>query len=674
MTTRVCVDVGGTFTDVFAYDPKSGQTVSFKTPSTPDDPARAIGDGLRRLKAEHGIAELEELRHGTTVATNALIQRKGGRVAFVTTKGFKDLLEIGRQTRPLIYDLQADHPEPIAGREMRFEIAERISAEGQVLTELDDEEIASLIDEVLAAEPEGVAIGLLFSFMNPQHENRIAEAFKRRAPDLYVTTSASVQPEFREFERFSATALNTYLQPVVSQYIQQLNHLVAQFSEGAELLINQSSGAVMSAEVACRFPIRTALSGPAAGVVGAVNAAKNSDEHNIITLDMGGTSTDVCMISGTRIPLTYDRMIAGFPVRMPSVDVNAVGAGGGSIVDVGRDGLLHVGPQSAGAMPGPACYGHGGTLPTISDANLVLGRLPCVIAGGGLTLDFEAARRSFDDVSAKLNMSVEQVAMGALKTVVSNMANAIRAVSIERGHDPRSSTIVPYGGAGGLHAVEVADVLGIRRVLVPPKPGILCAKGLYVSAQSEVFVATQRTRLSHDLDDLLATLEGLNSQAKAWLGRSEGVLETIFDTRFVGQNYELPVRIESIGTKDQVRDFVRDTFLKEHEFAYGHADRRAAIEVVNIRVIASIPSQGEPVTLDYHPKANHEAPKTQPAWFNADGPVEAQLIPRDSMTTGHGFEGPAIIQHADSTTVVLPGWSGTLDAAQNILLEKTNAA
>lgn len=371
---QVGVDVGGTFTDVFAYETGTQRLVSHKVPSTPHDPSVAIANALELLKARFqvDVGAIEQFCHGTTVATNALIQRKGGRIALVTTAGFRDLLTIGRQVRLLIYDLQADYPEPLIPAGDRVEVRERIGAKGQVLTELTSEEIERVAGEVAALRPDGVAICLLFAFLNPDHEQRLRRALETQLPGIDLSTSDEVQPVFREFERFSTTVLNTYLQPVMSRYIHVVDGIISGHAPAADIGINQSSGGLMTVGSAARFPVRTALSGPAAGVVGAIEAAGRSGIDAIITLDVGGTSTDVCLARDAAVPLSFARHVAGFPIRLPSVDVNAVGAGGGSLIDVGPDDLMRVGPLSAGA----ACYGKGCTLPTVTDANLVLGRLP----------------------------------------------------------------------------------------------------------------------------------------------------------------------------------------------------------------------------------------------------------------------------------------------------------
>ncbi|MBM3569062.1 MAG: hydantoinase/oxoprolinase family protein, partial [Alphaproteobacteria bacterium] len=405
MGWMIGVDVGGTFTDFFAFDAASGAVRLHKTPSTPRNPAEAVVEGLREMARRHGIqlGQLARLSHGTTVGTNALIQRKGGRVALVITEGFRDLIEIGRQIRPKVFDFQADYPTPLVPRELRFEATERVSAKGEAVKPLTAEALRALTQAMVAAKPDACAVCLLFSFVNPEHERMIRDALARALPDMYLSISSEVQPEFREYERLSTTVLNAFLQPVMERYLADLAVGVKAVAPGVTLGINQSSGGLMSVERARRFPIRSALSGPAAGVVGAIHMAKLSGLPDVISLDMGGTSADVSLIRGHAAATAFDKWIEGYPARLPALDINAVGAGGGSIAWFERDGLLKVGPQSAGAQPGPACYGRGGKDATVTDANLVLGRLsPKGLLGGEMKMDLGLARAAIEPLAKRL--------------------------------------------------------------------------------------------------------------------------------------------------------------------------------------------------------------------------------------------------------------------------------
>ncbi|MFZ9635658.1 MAG: hydantoinase/oxoprolinase family protein, partial [Alphaproteobacteria bacterium] len=517
---------------------------------------RAILAGRAELSSRHGvdISAMTRLSHGTTIATNALIQRRGGRVALVVTEGFRDLVEIGRQIRPRVFDLQADYPAPLVPRELRLEAPERVTADGTALRALEPGALARLVEQVGAARPDACAVCLLFSFVNPAHERQLRDALAAAFPGLYLSISSEVQPEFREYERLSTTVLNAYLQPVLDRYLGDLAQGVAATAPQAALGINQSSGGLMSVERARRFPIRTALSGPAAGAVGAIHMARLSGIPDVIGLDMGGTSADVCLVRGYEAGTTFDKWIEGYPARLPAVDINAVGAGGGSIGWFDRDGLLKVGPQSAGAVPGPACYGRGGKEATVSDANLVLGRLsPRGLLGGGMALDAGLAREAIRPLAERLGFTIERTAHGMLGIVVANMVRAIRAVSVERGHDPRGFVLLPFGGAGPLHATDVARSLGIRRCLVPFAPGILCAQGLIVSNLRETFVRTAVTPVQPArMADVGARVGELLAEARAWFAA------------------------EKVAEEDRSYDVVLDARAGRHDAAGGSG--RAGVE------------------------------------------------------------------------------------------------
>ena len=670
------VDVGGTFTDLFAFAPAEGRIVVHKVPSTPADPSRAIVAGLEGLRDRHGVdlSAMERFAHGTTVATNALIQRKGGRLALVTTKGFRDLLEIGRQIRPRVYDIQTDYPPPLVPRERRLEAAERVGSRGEVLLELTEAEVERVAAAVAALDVDGVAICLLFSFLNPAHERRLADAIRRLRPELLVSTSSEVQPVFREYERMSTTVLNAYLQPQVTRYMERLGGAIAELSPTAAIGINQSSGGLMSIGRASRFPVRTALSGPAAGVVGAAYVAGLSGHPDVITFDMGGTSTDVCLVRGGSAEMTFGRDVAGFPVRLPAIDIHTIGAGGGSIARFGADGLLKVGPESAGADPGPACYGKGGREATVSDANVVLGRLPTELLGGEMRLDKQSAIAAIEPIAVRLGMGLEAAALGIVRIVNANMMRAIRAVSVERGHDPRPFVLMPFGGAGALHAVELAEEMGMRAILVPPSPGILCAQGLVVADLKESFVATCRTPLAGDLAGVGRELQRLAGMARDWW-RSERIdagsaaSQLVVDMRYIGQNYELGVAVpHGDGLVLPARDVLARLFHAVHETSYGHHDAGAPIEIVNIRVtaIGRLPDIGAPTFAAGTPAAR---PKDRrPVWFSASGPVETAIWWRPDLAPGTRLAGPAIVEQLDATTPIPPGYSGRIDAGLNLVI------
>jgi N-methylhydantoinase A len=683
MSVIVGVDVGGTFTDFYLRDAVSGRIDVYKTSSTPANPADAILAGLEAIIAAGYAARdsIQRISHGTTVATNALLQRTGAPVALVVTEGFRDLLEIGRQTRPHLYSLQIDAPEPLISRERRFEAPERIGADGRALRTLDETAIADLVQRVRDSGCEAVAVCLLFSFMNPEHERRLRDALEAAGCD-FVSISSDVQPEFREFERMSTTVLNAYLQPLMAGYLSSLERAKGKSARNATLRINQSSGGLMSASQAAKFPIRTALSGPAAGAVGAAYVARTANRNNVITLDMGGTSADVCLIRDMKFSISYEGSVGGFPIRLPMADVNAVGAGGGSIAWLDRDGLMKVGPRSAGARPGPACYGTGGDLPTVTDANLLLGRLsPAGLLEGELPLRADRAEAVFRELAERIDKSVIATAQGCIDIVVSNMVRAIRTISVEKGHDPAYFSLLAFGGGGPLHARAVAASLGIREIIVPLHPGILCAQGLLAADISESFVTTRRLRITPlAYPGIAEALHSLIERAQEWYsaehapaeGRS---IDATLDMRYVGQNYELSISIDyaafTSSPAEAAIESLQKAFAAVHQTQYGTTDPLAAIEVVNDRVTARV----KHTDLHSHVRATSAAvsapaPRSYRAVYFADAdPVHCPVYSRRDLRPGMTLQGPSIIDQLDTTTVLFPGDRLTVDGADNLLIE-----
>ena len=683
MNWFVGVDVGGTFTDFFAFNETSTAISLHKRPSTPENPATAILAGLDDLARDRGVSptDISRFAHGTTVATNALIQRRGANIALITTKGFRDLLEIGRQIRPKMYNLKADEPPPLVPREHRFEVSERIGADGQIVVDLTDKEIKDVIERIRASGAEACAIGFLFAFLNADHEDRIAAAIKAALPGVHLSLSSGVQPEFREYERLSTTVLNAYLQPAVTRYMESLKAGLIERAPVAAIGINQSSGGLMSVERAGEYPIRTALSGPAAGVIGAVHIAQLAGYDDVITLDMGGTSADVALIQGGKAGISFDQRVADYPVRLPMVDVNTIGAGGGSIAWFDRDGLLKVGPASAGAEPGPACYGLGGTEPTISDANLVLGRLsPRGLLDGKLALNAALSENAFSAISEELGFSVERTAHGVIGIVVANMVRAIRAISVERGHDPRAFALMALGGAGPLHAVDVARILGISAVIIPPAPGILCAQGLVVSDLKEDFVASERIQVDDEnLDTISNHVSILIERAQAWfedekISSDQRWLELNFDMRYVGQNFELAVPVGETNTASReefsiVAEKLMDAFYAAHEQAYGYFNPHDPAEAVNLRLTAWGRLKRPEIEPGNLSKEAAAASGTRSVYYSANGAVEAQVYNRDTLVPGHKIEGPAVVEQLDTTVLIYPGDTARVDEALNLIIE-----
>jgi len=672
MPWTIGVDVGGTFTDFHVYDDDSGVLHLHKTPSTPDNPATAVLSGLKELAGtlKLDLSTVSRLSHGTTVATNAMIQRRGGKVALLVTEGFRDLLEIGRQIRPHMFSFQQDHPAPLVPRERRLEVTERILHDGTVHVALEDAAVDRAVAEVQNSDADCLAICLIFGFINPDHEQRLRNAIQAVLPDLKISISSDVQPEFREYERLSTTVLNAYLQPVVAGYLSEFEDRLGELMPNAILGINQSAGGLMTPARARQLPIRTALSGPAAGVVGAIDSARSAGLTEVITLDMGGTSADVCLIRDCEADVAYDRWIEGFPVRLASVDVNAVGAGGGSIAWFERDGLMKVGPQSAGAHPGPACYGRGGTEATVSDANLVLGRLsPEGLLGGGMALDKQAARTALEPAAKRLDMTIERTAHGLLGIVVANMVRAIRAISVERGHDPREFVLLPFGGAGPLHAADVARALGISTMLVPTAPGILCARGLVVSDLRESFVLSRLMPLTDEaLPEIQANQNSLCEQAEAWFNQA-GItppnrqLQYSLDMRYVGQNYELQVDTDG-GVKN-----LATKFFAVHERNYGYHNPDDPVEIVNIRItaIGSLQGPSEQTPAGFSEEGVPE--EMRPVWFDGDTPMNTPIYNRAKLAVGQKLEGPAVIEQLDATTILGPRDRCQVDGAGNIIVD-----
>ena len=669
------VDVGGTFTDFFLLDEDSGEAWVHKVASTPDDPSRSILEGMDALSG-HMADGLAFLAHGTTVATNALIQRRGGTVALVTTNGFRDLLEIGRQTRPKIYDLKIDNPAPLVPRERRFQITERIDATGEVSTALAKAEIDDVVRRIEQSGADSVAVCFLFAFLNPNHEQIVGAAIRRQLPHVEVSLSSEIQPEFREYERFSTTVLNAYLQPLVGRYMNTLADALHKPGRDVKIGISQSSGGLMSIERAVSVPIRTALSGPAAGVNGAIALGQLSGHNDLITFDMGGTSTDVCLVRAGKAEMAYSRNVADFPVRLPMIDIHTVGAGGGSIAFLDKDGLLKVGPRSAGASPGPACYGLGGIEPTVTDANLVLGRLTAELVGGGMQIDPAQAEAAIGQLGAQIGLNVKETAHGIIRIVNSNMVRAIRAVSVERGYDPRRFTLIAFGGAGALHAVEVAGELDIRSILVPPAPGILCAEGVAAAGLEEAFVATRRTALADSLVALEDSVRRLRDAAEQWYTQ-ENVpaggrhTELSFDMRYIGQNFELSVPYELAQTVSLDVDQLRDLFFDAHKTKYGHFDPVAPIEIVNARVIA------RQLRPPLHRKSQsgcgkaHDvtSDRSHAVWFDSNEPHGATLVERADLSDAVPLTTPAVITQFDATTLLPPGYRLSVVAAGSLLIE-----
>lgn len=672
---RVGVDTGGTFTD-FVYH-AGGRARIFKVPSTPDDPSRAIVEGLRRAAREAGVSLREvEVVHGTTVGTNALLERKGARAALVTTEGFEDVLVIGRQARGSLYDLGWTRPAPLVEDGLRFGVRERVAADGSVVEELDDEEIAALIKKLKRARPEAVAVCLLFSFARPEHERRIERALQDALGGVPLSISHRILPEYREFERTSTVAINAYLQPLLGLYLGRLGAHVA----GRRLRVMQSSGGSISARAAAGEPVRTILSGPAGGVVGAAHAAHAAGFEDVVTFDMGGTSTDVALVAGGRLRLTNEASVAGLPVAVPVLDIHTVGAGGGSIARVDAGGSLRVGPESAGAVPGPACYGRS-ELPTVTDANLVLGRFGGAdLLGGDFELDESRAVGALTELAREMSaaggraVSAAEAALGVVRVVNAGMERALRAVSVERGFDPRGCALVTFGGAGGLHAVELARALRVPRVLVPVAPGALSALGCLRADVVKSLSRTLMLEVGADAQAQAARVERafveMERAARAALKR-EGFAderqrhERTVAARYAGQSFEL-----EIGWNGGRR--LVERFHREHEARYGYAQSADSVEVVSAR----LRSAGLVAALkEERPRraktagANFVKPHRTARVHFDEGARAVAVYRREDLPAGARLKSPCVVTEYSSTTLVPAGARAFMDKLGNLIIE-----
>ena len=660
MTLKVVgIDTGGTFTDFVLLDEGRDQLRVHKVLSTPDNPAKAVLAGLRHLL--NGAAA--DIVHGSTVATNALLERKGAKAALVTTAGFEDVLEIGRQTRAAIYDLNVEKPPPLIPRERRIGVAERVGPQGEVLRELSDESIRTTVDALRALGVDSVAICLLHSYANPKHEDALLGAIESEL-DAFVTSSYQVLPEFREYERSSTTVVNAYVGPVMARYLSQLGDEVT----SGRVRIMQSNGGIMSLEAAQRLAVQTILSGPAGGAVGGFALGQRAGFDNVITFDMGGTSTDVCLCAG-ELSRTSDTVIGDVPIRVPVIDIHTVGAGGGSIAYRDPGGSLRVGPRSAGAAPGPICYGQGGTELTVTDANLFLGRLsPEHFLGGERQLEVKPISDAIASFAAQMNLSMTDAAEGIIRVANATMERAMRVISLERGHDPRDFTLVCFGGAGAMHAADLARNLGITRIMVPRAAGLLSALGMLLADVVRDYSRTLLVRAA-DLDDerLDRAFGELETRAnteyeKEGIAAGQLLLERSLDVRYVGQGHELSVPMSA--------DF-ETSFHDIHHRRFGYADPKRPTEVVNVRVRAVARTDQPPMPEHELQAADASAATLGECAIVFDGDErESLLVDRSKLQPGNAFSGPALVVEYSTTTVVPPDFHCRVDAGENLIMER----
>ena len=684
---RLGVDVGGTFTDLVLVAP-DGLALTRKVLSTSANYAEAIIGGTRELLADAGLAPgaVGEVIHGTTVATNAILERRGARTGLITTAGFRDLLEIGRLRLARLYDLDFERPVPLVPRRLRLEVTERLDHAGHVLTPLDAAGAAAAIDRLVAEGVESIAVCLLHAYANPAHEEAVGTLVRERAPGVALTLSSDILPEMREFERTSTTVTNAYVMPVMARYLESLEHELGREGVRAPLLIMQSNGGVMTAEAGRGRPAHAIESGPAAGVIATAALARRIRLGNVISIDMGGTTAKASVIEGYEIKRTGEFEIggsmsqgsrlhkgSGYLLRVPAIDIAEVGAGGGSIVSVDASGALRVGPRSAGAVPGPVAYGQGGAEATLTDANVCLGYLHPERLPSGLVLDAEKARRAVSDqVAAPLGLELLEAAHGVYLLGCAGMARAVRAVTIERGRDPQEFTLIAFGGNGPLFAAEMATSLEIGTVLVPPAPGVWSALGL-LEAEVEhhlvrTFLRPLGSLIAAELATAVAALEG---EAEALLraqGYGDGVeIERAADFKYQGQSFELAVPLPTVLTGEESLRGLAHAFDREHERTYGHKAEGDPIQIVNLRLTARVrrPAPRSPIRLR---PAGRGAGGERPAYFGAThGVIHTPVIGRDDLDA-RPRPGPLLVDEYDATTLVPPGCAASLDAHRNIVI------
>ena len=681
------VDVGGTFTDLVVTNTESSDSKIHKIPTTPEDPSLGVIDGLLEVCGQFDInpADVRHILHGTTIATNAVLEYEGAKTGLITTAGYRDILHIGRHQRPQHYSIMQDIPwqdRPLVRRAQRLTVTERlVPPNGDVLIPLDEPAVRAAAQQLRNNGVDAIAVCFLFSYLNPAHEDRAREIIQSEHPDCFVTTSHSVSPQFREFERFTPAAMNAFIGPKVRTYVHELaSILTRQGFTQAELHVMGSNGGVATAQMVTEKPVLTLLSGPAAGVMGGGLSGQSVERSNLITFDVGGTSADIGLI----VKNTYseatarDTWIGGYPVMAPMIDIHTIGAGGGSIAYIDDGGAFRVGPESAGATPGPAAYGHGGDRPTVTDAHLVLGRLiEGRFLGGEMNLDLPAANRVIDRLAGELDLDRAEAADGIMAIINANMANAIRSRTVQKGHDPRGFSLVAFGGAGPLHGVDVARILGIPEVIIPPYPGITSAVGLlttdlkYDAIRTEFQISDQvdADRLTRDFDRMQTELAVQFKQDG--LQPSDITYHRSGDLRYVGQGYELRVPFTTGNVDAASLSHVFEVFQSIHLSEYGHIFEDSPIEIVNIRLTGSgnmpkIKLQSAAASRDSQPL------DTRPCFFRSDGILQQQdtvLYQRETLASKQRIHGPAIILQKDTTIVIPPGASAINDPSNNLLID-----
>lgn len=682
MGYMIGVDVGGTFTDFSVFNLETGELFHYKDSSTPGDPSRAIVKGVKDVleikKAQ--AQDVVYLAHGTTVGTNALIEKKGARVGLITTEGFKDLMEIGNQKRPSLYDLQAQKPVPLIPSGCNIGVRERIRYDGSVYTPLDEENVRQAVRQLKQYGVQAIAVCTLFSFINPAHENRIKEIIAEEYPEVYTTISSELAPEFREYSRMSTTVLNSYLGPVMKKYVNNFQTSVREMGIQAEPYITQSNGSIISIKETIDCPIKCAVSGPSAGVVAASFIGRQCNADKIITFDMGGTSADISLIENFTPQVSNEREVEGYPARIPMINIITIGAGGGSIAQIDEGGALKVGPKSAGAVPGPACYGRGGTQPVVTDANIVLGKLNQKrILGGRMEVYLDLAHEALDRcICEKSGLSRAQAANGIITVVNSNMVRAVRSVSVEKGYDVREFSLMAFGGAGPLHACEVAKELGIRQVIIPPHPGTLCSLGLLLADtkfdMSRTLILEGKVENLPKFNEQFADMIHQGSEAldREGVTKERRCFEFAVDMRYQRQNFEISIPVPTGEmTEQDLRRAIAD-FHAEHKRSYGYCNEQAPVQFVSYRASAiGIIDKPEMTEQPLCPAAPAPMPlETRSVLFQGESEYRpTPVYRRESFIPGQSIAGPCICEQMDTTLVVPKNWTIHVDGFGNLKID-----
>ena len=671
MKYRVGVDIGGTFTDSISIS-SEGIVSTSKALTTPGQLSQGVIDAVSGL--DLSIPEIERFVHGTTAGLNAFLERRGASTALITTKGFRDVYEIGRANRPDMYNLKYKAPKPLVARKDIFELDERMAFDGQVITKITETELEQ-IAQLVVGKFQVVAVVLLHAYKNPEHEVQVAEYLVKKDPNLLVVTSHTIAPEWREYERTSTTALSAYIAPIINEYLSNLGERLHAIGLVPEIRVMQSNGGVMSATTAKSKAIQTLFSGPVGGTIAGVHIGKTLEVDRLICVDMGGTSFDVSLVVDHKAEIEPQTELQGLPILSPTVSMHTIGAGGGSIAYLSA-GALRVGPRSAGAMPGPACYGRGGTEPTVTDANLILGRLPQIAKlGGSLPLDVAASKKALDSVGSQLGLNTEEAASGVVAIVNAAMANAIREITVSRGIDPRDFALVAFGGAGPLHAIAIAEELELKSVIIPSNPGVLSAYGMLQADTRHDLVANYFANLdSLDERHFSETLTGLKERAKEILDleevkESDRFLEPSVDLRYTGQEYTVRVEWPNDWPIAKAIESLPSMFEAEHLSRYGHNNPGERIEVVNLRVTAI----GKNTVIEAESQMGNftkEAPIKAPLYFSGSW-VDGEIVDRRSLTINDVVHGPAVILEPDCTSLIHPGWSATVAKGGHLVVERS---